>query len=253
MLDDLGTHDALCGEPVIVFDHVTKTYNLYKSDKARFLGLFGLGAGKVATVNANDDLSFEIHKGEAVALIGRNGAGKSTALKMITGVTHPTSGAVTVEGRVSALLEMSAGFDSGLTGRENLKMRSQILGMSAEEFARVEESVVEFADLGVYIDQPIKSYSSGMKARLGFAFASAIDPDILVVDEALSVGDRAFRNKCIERMRTIMSKEEVTVLFVTHNLSSAAKFCTRGIVMAKGALCYDGPIKEAMAYYKENF
>lgn len=253
LLEELGAHGAVSDEVVIRFDHVTKTYKLYKTDKGRFLGLFGRNRELVAEVNANDDLSFEIKKGEAVALIGQNGAGKSTALKLITGVSHPSSGKVSVEGRVSALLELNAGFDGQLTGRENLALRSQILGMSKQEFAQLEEKIIEFADLGVYIDQPMKSYSSGMKARLGFAFAAMIDPDILVVDEALSVGDKAFKKKCIERMREVMSKEDVTVLFVTHESKSAQEFCTRGIVLDHGKLVYDGSIDQAVDYYESNY
>lgn len=238
----------------VKFNHVTKTYKLYKSDQARFLGLFRRQSRElVATVNANDDLSFEIRKGEAVALVGRNGAGKSTALKMITGVCHPTSGEVTVNGRVSALLELNAGFDSKLTGRENIELRSQIIGMDKTEFhEKVEPQVIEFADLGIYIDQPMKTYSSGMKARLGFALAASIDPDILVVDEALAVGDRKFKEKCIARMREIMSKEDVTVLFVTHESKSAQEFCTRGIVLESGKSVFEGSISDAVSYYEES-
>lgn len=253
LLESLGTHNAVSDQVVIRFDHVTKTYKLYKSDKGRFLGFFGRNRELVAEINASDDLSFEIHKGEAVALIGRNGAGKSTALKLITGVSHPTSGTVTVDGRVSALLELNAGFDGQLSGRENLALRSQILGMSKAEFKELEERIVDFADLGVYIDQPMKTYSSGMKARLGFAFAASIDPDTLVVDEALSVGDKAFKAKCINRMREVMSKEDVTVLFVTHESKSAQEFCTRGMVLDHGKLMYDGSIGDAIDYYEENF
>lgn len=236
---------------VVRFEHVTKTYKLYKNDRARFLGFFERNSREiVGKVNANDDLSFEVRRGEAVALVGRNGAGKSTALKMITGVCHPTSGEVTVKGRVSALLELNAGFDGQLTGRENLELRSQILGMSREEFTeKVEPAVIEFADLGLYIDQPMKTYSSGMKARLGFALAASIDPDILVVDEALSVGDRKFKKKCMTRMREIMSKEGVTVLFVTHESKVAQDLCTRGIVIENGHNMYDGPIADAVAFY----
>lgn len=254
LLQSLGSRGAVSDQSVIRFDHVTKTYRLYKSDRGRFLGLFNRNTRElVAEVNANDDLSFAIKKGEAVALIGRNGAGKSTALKMITGVSHPTSGTVTVDGRVSALLELNAGFDGQLTGRENLSLRSQVLGMSKAEFKEVEEAVIDFADLGVYIDQPMKSYSSGMKARLGFAFAASIDPDILVVDEALSVGDKSFKSKCIKRMREIMSKEDVTVLFVTHDSSAAQEFCTRGLVLDKGKLMYDSTIDDAVAFYEKNY
>lgn len=174
-------------------------------------------------------------------MVGANGAGKSTALKMITGVSHPTQGTVTVNGRVSALLELNAGFDGQLTGRENLKLRSQVMGMSKEEYAEIEEAVIDFAELGIYIDQPMKMYSSGMKARLGFAFAASIDPDILVVDEALSVGDKQFKAKCVDRMREIMSSEDVTVLFVTHESAAAEEFCTRGIVLTTARRCTTAP------------
>lgn len=243
------------GEVVIRFDHVTKKYNLYKSDRGRFLGIFNYQRkGEfLGSVNANDDLSFEIRKGEAVSFLGRNGAGKSTALKLVTGVIHPTSGTVKVDGRVSALLELQAGFDPSLTGRENIELRGQILGLTQEEVAELEPKVIDFAELGLYIDQPLRSYSSGMRARLGFAFAVAIDPEILVVDEALSVGDKAFREKCIERIRDIMMNENVTVLFVTHTSATAKKFCSRGIVLDSGKKVFDGSIDDATKYYEENY
>ena len=246
---------SVSDEVVIKFDHVTKTYNLYKNDRGRFLGIFNYKkkGQYLGSVNANNDLSFEIKKGEAVAFLGLNGAGKSTALKMITGVTHPTSGTVTVNGRVSALLELTAGFDKQLTGRENISLRGQILGLTKSEIAELEPGIIEFADLGLYIDQPMKSYSSGMKARLGFAFAVAINPEILVVDEALSVGDRAFKKKCIERIREIMMDESVTVLFVTHASATAKEFCSRGIVLDKGTLVFDGTIEDATKYYEANY
>lgn len=237
----------------ICFDHVTKTYKLYKNDRSRFLGLFRHNNKQlVGTINANDDLSFTVKKGEAVALVGHNGAGKSTALKMVCGVCFPTRGTVTVNGRVSAMLELNAGFDGQLTGRENLRLRSQALGLTKQEFAGIEEDIVEFAELGLYIDQPMRTYSSGMKARLGFAFAACLDPDILIADEVLSVGDKNFKKKCIDRMREIMTTEGVTVLFVTHDSASAQEFCTRGIVLDEGRKLFEGPIAEAIAYYDEN-
>lgn len=242
-------------EIAIEFDHVTKTYDLYKNDRARFLGLLNFKhrrTGYLGTINANDDLSFQVKRGEAVAFLGLNGAGKSTALKMITGVTYPTKGKITVNGRVSALLELSAGFDRRLTGRENIKLRSQILGMSEEDFAEVEPKAIEFADLGMYIDQPMQSYSSGMRARLGFALAVSVSPEILVVDEALSVGDRKFKRKCVERIREIMMDSNVTVLFVTHSTTTAQEFCSRGIVLDHGKKMFDGTMDEAMAYYETN-
>ena len=243
-------HKTTSDETAIRFEHVTKQYKLYKNERSRFLGIFNTKSRSlVGVVNANDDLSFEVKRGEAVALVGRNGAGKSTALKMLTGVSHPTRGTITVNGRVSALLELNAGFDGQLTGRENLALRSQVLGMTKAEFHEVEEQIVDFAELGIYIDQPMKMYSSGMKARLGFALAATIEPDILVVDEALSVGDRKFRAKCIERMSDIMSNKDVTIMFVTHESKAAQEFCTRGIVLEQGKMMYDGDIEDAVDYY----
>lgn len=232
----------------IRFDHVTKEYKLYKNDKARFRGLFNK---KIAykTNRAVNDLSFTIKRGEAVSLIGRNGAGKSTILKIITGVTYPTSGTVDVNGKISALLELSAGFDAEFTGRENIYLKCELKGMSREEIAKMEPDIVEFADLGEYIDQPLRSYSSGMKARLGFAISVNVKPDILIVDEALSVGDRNFRKKCTKRVREIMSDESVTLLFVTHSLDAAKDFCKRGIVLDRGKMLFDGDIEEAVAFY----
>lgn len=240
-------------EIAIEFDDVTKTYSLFKNDKQRFLSIFWSKKKRESTpkVNANNHLSFKINKGEAVAFLGYNGAGKSTALKMVTGVTYPTTGSITVNGHVSALLELTAGFDASLTGRENIQLRGQALGMSQEEIDRIEPKVVDFADLGVYIDQPVRSYSSGMKSRLGFGFAVSSDPEILVVDEALSVGDKKFKQKCYARVREIMEDESVTVLFVTHASSAAKEFCTRGIVLDHGTKVFDGPIDDAIRFYEE--
>lgn len=257
MLELAGEYHKTCvsDEVMIRFDHVTKTFRLYKNDVARFLGLFGIRpkGAYLGVIDANKDLSFEVKKGEAVAFLGLNGAGKSTALKMITGVMYPTSGTVEVNGRVSALLELRAGFDQKLTGRENIRLRGQILGMTSEEIEELLPGVEEFAELGMYFDQPIKSYSSGMKARLGFSFAIAVNPEILIVDEALSVGDKRFKKKCLERIRDIMMDENVTVLFVTHSSSTAKAFCSRGIVLDKGRKVFEGPIEEASAYYDEHY
>ena len=239
----------------IKFDHVTKTYKLYENDKQRFLSVFRSNDKRklVATVNACDDLSFEVKRGEAVAFLGTNGAGKSTTLKMITGVTYPTKGEVTVNGTVSALLELTAGFDMKLTGRENIYLRGHALGLEREEIAELEPKVVEFADLGVYIDQPVRTYSSGMKSRLGFAFAVSSDPEILVVDEALSVGASPFPKNCYACVREIMEKEDVTERVVTHTSSAAEEFCTRGIVLDHGSKKFDGSIEDAIAYYEGNY
>ena len=235
-------------EVVVRFTNVTKIYKLYKSDRARFKGLFSSKV-KYKTNKAVNDLSFEVRRGESVALFGRNGAGKSTILKMVTGVTFPTEGEVFVNGKVSALLELGAGFDPESTGRENISFKCSLMGMTEEEIKAVEPAIVEFADIGDYMDQPLRSYSSGMKSRLGFAINVNAQPDILIVDEALSVGDKAFRKKCSNKIDEIMADDNVTLLFVTHSLVTAKDFCSRGIVLEKGRKLFDGPIDEAIDFY----
>lgn len=239
--------------PVAVrFEHVTKRYRLYSSDAGRILSaLPGMHERFVVGERlANDDLSFEIRRGEAVSFVGNNGAGKSTLLKMVAGVAYPNEGTVEVNGRVSALLEVTAGFDRQLTGRDNLRLRATAMGMSDAEIAAVEPGVIDFAELGVYIDQPLRTYSSGMRARLGFGLAVATQPDILIIDETLAVGDRNFREKCLARVREIMADDKVTVLFVTHTLDMAREFCTRGIVIDNGRIIFDGGIDEAVELYE---
>ena len=235
-------------EVVVRFRNVTKIYKLYKNDRARFKGLF-LKNIKYKENRAANDLSFEIRKGESVALFGRNGAGKSTILKMVTGVTFPTSGDVYVKGKVAALLELGAGFDLESTGRENIHFKCSLMGMSEEEIDAVEDDIVEFADIGDYMDQPLRSYSSGMRARLGFAINANAQADILIVDEALSVGDKNFRKKCQNKIAEIMADEDVTLLFVTHSLTTAKDFCERGMVLEKGKILFDGSIDEAIDFY----
>lgn len=233
----------------IEFNHVTKEYKLFKNDKQRLKAVFVKGI-KPKIKKAINDVSFTIEKGESVALFGRNGAGKSTLLKMITGVIFPTSGNVCVSGRVSALLELTAGFDPEFTGRENIYFRAQLMGIKKEDVEKMEPDIVEFAELGDYIDQPVRTYSSGMKARLGFAINVNINPEILIVDEALSVGDKAFRVKCNEKINEIVDKG-VTFLFVTHSTKVAKDFCKRGIVMKNGKMIYDSDITSATQYYDD--
>lgn len=235
--------------PVVIrFDHVTKEYKLFKSDKARFLSLFSRRKN-YKIKRAIDDLSFEVRKGEGMALIGRNGAGKSTILKMITGVSFPTEGEIYVDGKISALLELSSGFDPEADGYENIKLKCSLMGMSDDQIKEVLPAIVEFADIGEYIEQPLRSYSSGMKARLGFAISVNCNPDILIVDEALSVGDRAFRKKCTAKVQEIMADSNVTLLFVTHALSTAKDFCQTGIVLEKGKKLFEGNIEDAIEFY----
>jgi len=234
---------------VIEFNKVSKIYKLYKNDKRRFAAVFSKRI-PYKEKKAVNNVSFSVNQGESVALFGKNGAGKSTILKMITGVTFPTIGEIEVEGRVSALLELSAGFDNDLTGRENIYLKGQLLGLKNKEIEEIEDEIVEFAEIDEYIDQPIRTYSSGMKARLGFAINVNINPEILIVDEALSVGDTDFKNKCVKKVNEIVSKDHVTLLFVTHSTPTAREFCNRGIVMRKGKKIFDGDIDVAIEKYE---
>ncbi len=236
-------------EVVIEFKDVVKKYKLFKSDKHRLVHVFSKNVDYKDKI-AIDHLNFQIRKGEAVAFLGQNGAGKSTLLKMVTGVSFPTEGEIIVNGRVSALLELTAGFDSELSGRGNIYLKGQIMGLDREEIENLEPAIVDFADIGEYMDQPVRTYSSGMKARLGFAINVNIMPEILIVDEALSVGDSVFRAKCTDKIQELLD-ERVTFLFVTHSTSMAKDFCRRGIVMKDGKSVFDGPIGEAIAYYDE--
>ncbi len=237
---------------VIKFQGVSKVYKLYSSTRKRLLGVF-IKKIKYKKKRAVDNVSFEIARGESVALFGKNGAGKSTVLKMITGVAFPTEGDITVNGRVSALLELTSGFDQEMTGRENIYLKGHILGLKDNEIKELEEIIVEFSELNDYIDQPVRTYSSGMKARLGFAINVNIRPEILIVDEALSVGDAAFRNKCQKKINQLLQDENITLLFVTHQTAVAEEFCKRGIVMKDGKIIFDGAVHDASEFYKKMY
>lgn len=234
---------------VVEFNNVVKQYKLYKNSKKRFMGIFFKNV-KYRKKLAVNDVSFKIYERDSVAIFGKNGAGKSTILKMILGVTFPTSGEIYVNGRVSALLELTSGFDPELTGRENIYLKGQLIGLKTKEIAELEQDIIDFAEVDEYIDQPVRSYSSGMKARLGFAVNVNIRPEILIVDEALSVGDRAFRDKCVEKVRNLIEKDNVTLLFVTHSTTMAKQFCDRGIVMVNGEAVFDGDIDDAIEVYE---
>lgn len=235
---------------IISFKNVSKEYILYKSDQERFKALFF--KSKKAKINrALKNVSFDIAPGEAVGIIGDNGAGKSTILKHITGVAYPTEGEVIVKGKVAALLELTAGFSMEMTGRENIYLKGYILGLTDKDIKRIEEKVIDFAELGDYIDQPVRTYSSGMKLRLGFAININIEPDVLVVDEALSVGDASFKKKCKNKIAEIIASG-VTVLYVSHNAESVRELCKRAIYMKKGQLIFDGDVSEALEIYQKD-
>lgn len=235
-------------QPIIEICHVTKIYTLFKNNKEQFLSIF-YRSPKLKKHLALDDVTFSVEKGESVGIIGNNGAGKSTILKTITGVTFPTSGQVEVRGRVAALLELTAGFEPEMTGRENIYLKGYILGLRDEYIHTIEEKVIDFAQLGDYIDQPVRTYSSGMKMRLGFSINITTDPEILVVDEALSVGDNAFKKKCKDAIKDLIARG-TTVLYVSHNADSVQEVCRRAIYLKKGKLVFDGPVEQALELYR---
>ena len=199
---------------------------------------------------ALQDMSFQVQKGERVAILGFNGAGKSTLLKIVAGVLKATKGSVTKKGTIVPLLELGAGFDKQYTGAENIYLYGAMLGYSKSFLKERFDEIVEFSELGDFIHVPLKNYSSGMKARLGFAIATLVEPDILILDEVLSVGDAKFRKKSEKRIKDMFDKG-VTVLFVSHNLAQVRSLCTRGVLLEKGKLIADGPIEEVAAIYEE--
>ena len=236
-------------DTIIRFKNVSKTYILYKNDQARFKALF-IKPRNPKTNRALNDISFEIKRGESVGIVGDNGAGKSTLLKMITGVAFPDEGEIFVDGKVAALLELTAGFSMEMTGRENIYLKGYILGLEDDYIKEIEEKIIEFAELGDYIDQPVRTYSSGMKMRLGFAINVNIEPDVLVIDEALAVGDASFKRKCKDKIKEII-EAGTTVLYVSHTASSVKEICPRSIYLRKGAVIFDGDTEETLKVYND--
>jgi lipopolysaccharide transport system ATP-binding protein len=194
------------------------------------------------------DVTFEIEPGEAVGIIGRNGSGKSTLLQLLSGVTAPTTGEVRVSGRIAPLLSVGVGFHPELTGRENIFVNGAILGLRRADVAARIEQIIDFAEVRDFIDTPVKFYSSGMFVRLGFAVAAHVDPDVLLIDEVLAVGDFAFQRRCFDHMAKLRS-EGTTVVLVSHNASAVEQFCDRGIVLRSGNMVFDGPVHDAISMY----
>lgn len=195
------------------------------------------------------DVSFKVEQGEVLGIIGRNGAGKSTLLKILSRTTLPTTGSVKVKGRIASLLEVGTGFHPELSGRDNIFLNGAILGMSRLEIKRKFDEIVDFAGVAMYIDTPVKRYSSGMYVRLAFAIAAYLEPEILIVDEVLAVGDADFQKKCLGKMKEVSDTEGRTVLFVSHNMAAIDTLCTRGLVLNKGRVDFDGKTSEALAVY----
>ena len=227
-----------------------KMYRLYNKPSDRLLDAFGLKKHNYKEHYALNGVDIDIKKGETIGIIGTNGSGKSTMLKIITGVLNPTEGSVSVNGRISALLELGAGFNMEYNGLENVYLNGTMMGFSRKEIDKRLDDILSFADIGDYIYQPVKTYSSGMFVRLAFAVAINIDPEILIVDEALSVGDVFFQSKCYHKFEEFKAAGK-TILFVSHDLSSIAKYCDRVVVLNKGDKLAEGGPKEMIDLYKQ--
>lgn len=238
-------------EVAIRVDDISKMYKLYDKPSDRFKEALGLTKEKKYHEHyALNHVSFDVKKGETVGIIGTNGSGKSTILKIITGVLNPTGGNLTVNGRISALLELGAGFNMEYTGIENIYLNGTMMGFSKEEIDSRLDSILQFADIGDFVHQPVKTYSSGMFVRLAFAVAINIDPEILIVDEALSVGDVFFQVKCYHKFEEF-KKMGKTILFVSHDLGSISKYCDRVILLNKGQKIAEGEPKKIVDMYKQ--
>jgi ABC-type polysaccharide/polyol phosphate transport system ATPase subunit len=237
-------------QTAIKVTQVRKVYKLYDTPAARLKDALGLSRKQnYREHEALKGVDLEIKRGETVGIIGTNGSGKSTLLKIITGVIRQTSGQVTVQGRISALLELGAGFNQEYTGIENIYLQGTMMGFSREEISGKMDAILEFADIGEFVNQPVKTYSSGMFVRLAFAVAINIEPEILIVDEALSVGDVFFQAKCYRKFEEFKEMGK-TILFVSHDLSSITKYCDRAVLLNKGAKVMEGTPKEAVDQYK---
>lgn len=230
---------------------VSKIYKLYHKPSERLLDALGIaGKNRFKEHRALDHVSFEVKKGETIGIIGTNGSGKSTILKIITGVLSPTEGAVEISGRISALLELGAGFNMEYTGIENVYLNGMMMGFRREEMDERLPEILRFADIGDFVHQPCKTYSSGMFVRLAFAVAINIDPEILIVDEALSVGDAFFQAKCYKKFDDFKAQGK-TIIFVSHDISSVAKYCDRVILLNQGVKLAEGKPKEIIDLYKK--
>ena len=236
-------------EIAIQVKHLDKMYKLYNKPSDRLRETLGLKV-PVREHYALRDVNFQVERGETVGIIGTNGSGKSTILKIITGVLNPTAGEVTVNGRISALLELGAGFNMEYTGIENIYLNGTMMGFSREEVDARLQDILDFADIGDFVYQPVKAYSSGMFVRLAFAVAINIDPEILIVDEALSVGDVFFQAKCYRKFEEF-KKMGRTILFVSHDLSSISRYCDRVILLNKGVKMEEGSPKQMVDMYKQ--
>jgi ABC-type polysaccharide/polyol phosphate transport system ATPase subunit len=238
-------------QPVIEVINVSKRYKLYKSKKHRAIEALIPHINKYHTdFYSLRNFNLKVNKGEIVGVIGRNGSGKSTLMKLIAGVTIPTSGTIRVKGKIVPLLELGSGFHPEFTGYENIYFYTAILGYPKEMIRAKIKEIVEFADVGEFIDQPLKNYSSGMKSRLAFSVSVNIEPDILILDEVLSVGDGEFKEKSYRKIKEFFDKKK-TIIYVSHSMSSVKELCTRAIFIEKGELIMDDLPEKVTAYYND--
>lgn len=238
------------GKKAIEVQNLIKIYKLYDKPSDRIKEAFGIGRKKHSEHYALNDVNLTVYQGETVGIIGTNGSGKSTILKIITGVLNPTYGNVSVNGRISALLELGAGFNMEYNGIENVYLNGTMMGFSKKEIDEKLPAILSFADIGEYVHQPVKTYSSGMFVRLAFAVAINIEPEILIVDEALSVGDVFFQAKCYQKFEEF-KKMGKTIVFVSHDLSSISKYCDRVFLLNQGVLLGEGTAKDMIDAYKQ--
>jgi lipopolysaccharide transport system ATP-binding protein len=240
--------------PIIEFNRVGKTYSLALHRGGGIKNLILNPPRALRSMRADmrvvlSDFSLRVARGESIAVMGRNGAGKSTLLALIAGVIRPTTGMLSVGGRVSPLLELGAGFHPELTGRDNVMLNGVLLGLRRAEVAARMDRIVEFAELGEAIDEPVRTYSTGMTARLGFSVAAHLEPEILLIDEVLAVGDTAFQAKCIDKIREFR-RRGVTIVFVSHDLKHVRQLCDRAVVVAERRAAFVGTVPEAIAQYE---
>lgn len=237
-------------QPVVEIKGLCKNYKMFARKKDRLLETLIPSIERHGVFSAIKDFNLEVRKGEVLGVLGKNGAGKSTLLKMITGVVTPTSGTIEIQGKVSSLLELGTAFNPELTGIANIYQHGQVMGLSNEEIEAKKQEIIDFADIGDHLYQPVKTYSSGMFARLAFACAINVDPDVLIVDEVLSVGDMAFQLKCFKKFQQFKEKGK-TILFVTHSITDILRNCTRTIIIDSGRKIFDGDVKEGVEKYKK--
>ena len=235
---------------IIEINNLTKSYKMYNSKQARLIETVFPKIKKHTEFKALDNLNLCVRKGEILGILGRNGAGKSTLLKIITGVATQTSGDLKIDGKISSLLELGTAFNPELTGEENIYQHAQVMGLSKKEIETKKQEIIDFADIGDHLFQPVKTYSSGMFARLAFACAINVNPDILIVDEVLSVGDMAFQLKCFKKFQEFKEAGK-TILFVTHSINDVIRNCTRTIILSNGRKIFDGSVKDGVEQYKK--